>query len=54
VEPNIKSHKTFNLALYQEAYNKADIVVWLVRHKEFVNMPLVTGKIELDFCGIRK
>jgi UDP-N-acetyl-D-mannosaminuronic acid dehydrogenase len=53
-EPNIKSHKTFNLAPYREAYKKADIVVWLVRHKEFVNMPVAAGKIELDFCGIRK
>ena len=54
VEPNIKNHKTFNLAPYQEAYQKADIVVWLVRHKEFLNMPAAIGKIELDFCGIRK
>jgi UDP-N-acetyl-D-mannosaminuronic acid dehydrogenase len=54
VEPNIKQHKTFKLMSYQEAYNNADIIVWLVRHKEFVNMPLVIGKIELDFCGIRK
>ena len=54
VEPNIKSHKTFNLVDYQEAYQKADIIVWLVRHKEFLNMPADTGKIELDFCGVRR
>jgi UDP-N-acetyl-D-mannosaminuronic acid dehydrogenase len=54
VEPNIKSHKMFNLAPYQEAYQKADIVVWLVRHKEFLNIPAAIGKIEFDFCGIRK
>jgi UDP-N-acetyl-D-mannosaminuronic acid dehydrogenase len=54
VEPNIKSHKTFNLVSYQEAYVKADIVVWLVRHKEFINMTIDDSKTELDFCGIRK
>ena len=54
VEPNIKSHKTFNLVDYQEAYQKADIIVWLVRHKEFLNIQANTGKIELDFCGIRR
>lgn len=54
VEPNIKSHKTFKLVDYQKAYQEADIIVWLVRHKEFTNMPLDTQKIELDFCGIRK
>ncbi|GHU02697.1 UDP-N-acetyl-D-mannosamine dehydrogenase [Spirochaetia bacterium] len=54
VEPNIKSHKTFNLVSYQEAYTKADIVVWLVRHKEFIHMAVDSSKTELDFCGIRK
>jgi UDP-N-acetyl-D-mannosaminuronic acid dehydrogenase len=54
VEPNVEQHKTFNLVDYQEAYSKADIVVWLVRHKEFIDMPINTKKIELDFCGIRK
>jgi UDP-N-acetyl-D-mannosaminuronic acid dehydrogenase len=54
VEPNIKRHKTFNLVPYQEAYQKADIVVWLVMHKEFVIMPVDKTKIELDFCGVRK
>jgi UDP-N-acetyl-D-mannosaminuronic acid dehydrogenase len=54
VEPNIKQHKTFNLVVYQEAYQKADIVVWLVRHKEFMNIPVDNKKIELDFCGVRK
>jgi UDP-N-acetyl-D-mannosaminuronic acid dehydrogenase len=54
VEPNVDTHKTFNLVAYREAYAKADMVVWLVRHKEFINMPLDEGKIELDFCGVRK
>ena len=37
-----------------QAYQQADIVVWLVRHKEFLNLPAAEGKIELDFCGVRK
>jgi len=53
VEPNISNHKSFNITDYKEAYDKADIVVWLVRHKEFLNMPS-KGEIELDFCGVRK
>jgi UDP-N-acetyl-D-mannosaminuronic acid dehydrogenase len=54
VEPNIQQHKTFKLIPYQEAYKNADIIVWLVRHKEFVEMSIDTTKIELDFCGVRK
>jgi UDP-N-acetyl-D-mannosaminuronic acid dehydrogenase len=54
VEPNVEQHKTFNLINYQEAYKKADIIVWLVKHKEFVSMPCDETKIELDFCGVRK
>jgi len=54
VEPNVVSHKSFNLMNYQEAFLKADIIVWLVNHKEFVHMPIDNNKIELDFCGVRK
>jgi UDP-N-acetyl-D-mannosaminuronic acid dehydrogenase len=54
VEPNVINHKSFNLMNYKDAFEKADIVVWLVKHKEFLNMPVETGKIELDFCGVRK
>ncbi len=54
VEPNVQEHKSFNLQNYEQAYQQADIVVWLVRHKEFLNLPAAEGKIELDFCGVRK
>ena len=54
VEPYINSHKSFNLANFNEAYNKADIIVWLVRHKPFLTVHKQTKKIELDFCGLRK
>jgi UDP-N-acetyl-D-mannosaminuronic acid dehydrogenase len=54
VEPNITAHKTFNLINYSEAYKQADIIVWLVRHKEFIALSQNdSGKIELDFCGIK-
>lgn len=54
VEPNIITHASFHLTNYQEAYKKADIVVWLVRHTPFVALPKDATKQELDFCGVRK
>lgn len=54
VEPNILINNRFKLCNFQEAYNKADIIVWLVRHKEFIELPHIDGKIELDFCGVKK
>lgn len=54
VEPNIENHKSFNISNYQDAFDKADIVIWLVRHKEFSTMSKNIDKIELDFCGVRK
>ena len=54
VEPNVASHASFHLTDYREAYQKADIVVWLVRHTPFVELPREGSKLELDFCGVRK
>lgn len=54
VEPNITSHPSFHLTDYKEAYRKADIIVWLVRHTPFVELPRDEKKLELDFCGVRK
>lgn len=54
VEPNVHEHKSFNLVDYAEAYKQADIVVWLVRHKEFLTIENDSNKLELDFCGIRR
>ena len=55
VEPNIENHKSFNLIHYDEAYRQADIIVWLVRHKEFLFLTeKYPPKIELDFCGVRR
>jgi len=54
VEPNIESHSVYKLTDYKEAINKADIVVFLVAHKEFKNLKISNQKIILDFCGINK
>ena len=53
VEPNIDSHPTFNITNYIEAYEKSDIIVWLVKHNEFINIQNDRSKIEIDFCGVR-
>lgn len=50
-EPNIKSHKEFEIVDYKEAIKKADIVTFLVAHKEFKNLDI---KTYLDFCGVNK
>lgn len=54
VEPNVKSHNVFKLTDYKEAYNKADIVVFLTAHKPFKTLNWDDNKIILDFCGIFK
>ena len=54
VEPNIFTHPDYSLSEYAEAYEKADIGVWLVRHNPFLDIPVNSDKIELDFCGVRK
>jgi UDP-N-acetyl-D-mannosaminuronic acid dehydrogenase len=52
VEPNISEHKVFKLTDYREAYEKADIVAFLVAHNEFKTLPWRDDKVILDFCGI--
>lgn len=54
VEPNISDHHVFKLTDYCEAYEKADIVVFLVAHDPFKTLPYDDGKQILDFCGIYK
>ena len=54
VEPNIDSHSVYKLTDYKIAVENADIIVFLVAHKEFLNMDISRLKIVLDFCGINK
>lgn len=50
VEPNLQKHASITLTEWQEAAHKADIVVYLVAHREFQKLD-VEGKV-LDFCGV--
>ena len=52
VEPNIESHSIYKLTDFKEAIEKADIIVFLVAHKEFESLKISNKKITLDFCGI--
>lgn len=54
VEPNVKEHNVFKLTDYNEAYEKADIVVFLTAHTPFKALQWRDDKLILDFCGIFK
>lgn len=54
VEPNISEHPVFKLSEYNEAYDKADIVVFLTAHSAFKTLQWRDDKLILDFCGIFK
>ena len=49
VEPNIEKHEEFEIVDYRDAIKQADIVAFLVAHKEFKNLDI---KTDLDFCGV--
>jgi len=49
VEPNIDNHKEFEIVNYQKTLEQADIVTFLVAHKEFKKLDI---KTDLDFCGV--
>ena len=53
VEPNLKSHKSFEIIDFETAINDADIIVYLVAHKEFKGIRIF-GKDVIDFCGVNK
>jgi len=52
VEPNIESSSSRKLTSLPDALQKADIIVFLVAHKEFKDINLNDSKIILDFCGV--
>ena len=52
VEPNLKEITKYDLTDYEKLNGKADIVSYLVAHKEFKGF--TTEAIELDFCGVKK
>ena len=51
VEPNIKEYKKIKLFDYENAIKEADILVYLVSHKQFKNK-IIKSKVILDFCNI--
>tara|TARA_B100000902_G_scaffold195038_1_gene186358 strand:+ start:101 stop:1303 length:1203 start_codon:yes stop_codon:yes gene_type:complete len=52
VEPNLEESNKYDLTDYEAINTKADIVAYLVAHKEFSGFK--TETLELDFCGIKK
>ena len=52
VEPNIKMFSEFEIVDYNEAIEKADVIVFLVGHREFSDLEIVDRKV-VDFCGVR-
>lgn len=51
VEPNLQNGHEKGLFEYNDAVKKADIIVFLVAHKEFFNIK--TNKTVMDFCGVK-
>ncbi len=49
VEPNISKFKEFDIVDYKDAVKEADVITFLVGHKQFKKLDIIT---ELDFCGI--
>jgi UDP-N-acetyl-D-mannosaminuronic acid dehydrogenase len=52
VEPNLEESNKYDLTDYEDLNGKADIVTYLVAHKEF--KALRNKALELDFCGVKK
>jgi UDP-N-acetyl-D-mannosaminuronic acid dehydrogenase len=50
VEPNLRSHPSISITNWQDAARNADIVAFLVAHREFQGLQ-VKGQV-LDFCGV--
>ena len=46
------TYEDFRRNYFNEAVEKADIIVFLVAHKEFSNLNLKNDKIILDYCGV--
>lgn len=54
-EPNIEDHASFALCNSTKAYDSADLLVFLVKHRQFIDLVKranLGGKSVLDYCGI--
>ena len=52
IEPNISEHQLFELSSINDALERADIIIWLVSHKEFKSLKIRENIIQLDFIGM--
>ena len=52
VEPNIESFSEFDIVSYEDAVVQADVIVFLVGHREFVKNIINKNKTIINFCGI--
>lgn len=50
VEPNIESYKGLKLVSVNDSIKEADILVFLVKHRQFIGLD-IKGKQALDFCA---
>lgn len=50
VEPNIETHKDFKLVPVGKAIDDADIIVFLVKHSQFIGIDIKEKQV-LDFCS---
>ncbi len=53
VEPNIETHPKFVITDVESACEKADLIVFLVKHKVFMELTDTKAQV-LDFCGVKK
>ncbi|MDC0304882.1 UDP-N-acetyl-D-mannosamine dehydrogenase [bacterium] len=51
-EPNIERHSVFKMTSYQDAFDQADVVAFLVAHREFKELSPSPEKVVLDFAGV--
>lgn len=52
VEPNLSGHESLKLRQIEDAVKEADILAFLVAHRQFKNID-PRDKLILDFCGLR-
>lgn len=52
VEPNLRKDSPMTVTGIAEALADADLIVFLVAHKQFRGLSVAGGKTVLDFCGI--
>ena len=52
-EPNLTQDDILELSNLDDVSKKADLILWLVAHDEFVDFNQSAEIKEIDFCGLR-